>query len=268
MKTRVISAAAGLALFILIVYAAPSWAAVAAFCLICAIAAYEALHNTHVLEKGLPLWLCCLAAFCLPAATAYDAAYLLPLLYAFSLALFLWAVLHPQQITFEQIAQCYLGAFVLPFLLSGVLRILVQYEKGRLYVLAPFLAAWCCDSFAQITGILFGKRKLIPQVSPKKTVEGSAGGLLGGVAGLLIYGFIAGRWFGGHPNYPLLAIGGLAGSLAGMLGDLAMSLLKRKSGIKDYGNIMPGHGGILDRFDSVLFTAPLFELLFRFTDIL
>lgn len=108
MKTRVISAAAGLALFILIVYAAPSWAAVAAFCLICAIAAYEALHNTHVLEKGLPLWLCCLAAFCLPAATAYDAAYLLPLLYAFSLALFLWAVLHPQQITFEQIAQCYL----------------------------------------------------------------------------------------------------------------------------------------------------------------
>ena len=268
MKIRVISAAVGLALFVLVVYIAPPWAAVAAFCLICAIAANEVLHNTQVLEKGLPLWLCCLAAFCLPAATAYDAAYFLPLLYAFSLALFLWAVIRPQQITFEQIAQCYLGAFVIPFLLSSVLRILAQYEKGRLYLLAPFLAAWCCDSFAQITGILFGKHKLIPQVSPKKTVEGSVGGLLGGMAGLLVYGAAAGRWFGGQPNYPLLALAGLAGALAGMLGDLAMSLLKRKSGIKDYGNIMPGHGGVLDRFDSVLFAAPLFELLFRFTEIL
>ena len=76
------------------------------------------------------------------------------------------------------------------------------------------------------------------------------------------------RYFDCQPNFVLLAAGGLAGSLAGMLGDLAMSLLKRKSGIKDFGAIMPGHGGILDRFDSVLFTAPLFELLLRFTDIL
>lgn len=268
MKTRVISAAVGLALFVLAVYVAPPWVALLAFSLICAIAAYEALHNTHVLEKSPLLWLCCLAAFGVPAAVSYDERYLTPLIYGFTLLLFFWAVTHPEKIAFEQIAQCYLGAFIIPYLLSGVIRILTQYEKGRIYLLAPFLAAWCCDSLAQITGILIGKHKLIPKVSPKKTVEGSAGGLVGGVAGLLIYGFVLQKYFDCQPDYLLLALGGLAGGLAGMLGDLAMSLLKRKSGIKDFGNIMPGHGGILDRFDSVLFTAPLFELLFRFTDML
>lgn len=268
MKVRLISAAVGVVLFILVVYIAPPWAALLAFSLICAIAAYEALHNTHVLEKSPLLWLCCLAAFCVPAATSYDIQYLLPLVYVFTLLLFFWAVIHPEKITFEQIAQCYLGALIIPYLLSGVIRILVQYEKGRIYLLAPFLAAWFCDSLAQITGMLFGKHKLIPKVSPKKTVEGSAGGVLGGIAGLLVYGFVIRRYFDCQPDFGLLALGGLAGSLAGMLGDLAMSLLKRKSGIKDYGNIMPGHGGVLDRFDSVLFTAPLFELLLRFTDIL
>ena len=91
------------------------------------------------------------------------------------------------------------------------------------------------------------------------------GGVIGAVAGLCIFGYFAGNKLGVEPNYLLLSAAGVVGSLAGMLGDLALSLVKRKTGIKDYGRIMPGHGGVLDRFDSVIFTAPLFEILLRFT---
>lgn len=265
MKVRVISALVGILLFIAVVYWAPQWVTLLAFSLLCALAAYEFLHNTGLL-KGSPLLpICCIAAFVVPAASNYDMYYILPLLYVFTLLVFLWAILHPQRITAEQIAHAYLGAITIPFLLSGVMRILLQHENGKVYVLLPFLAAWCSDSLALVFGMLFGKHKLIPQVSPKKTVEGAVGGVIGAVAGLCIFGYFAGNKLGAEPNYLLLSAAGVVGSLAGMLGDLALSLVKRKTGIKDYGRIMPGHGGVLDRFDSVIFTAPLFEILLHFT---
>ena len=223
MKVRVISALVGILLFIAVVYWAPQWVTLLAFSLLCALAAYEFLHNTGLL-KGSPLLpICCIAAFVVPAASNYDMYYILPLLYVFTLLVFLWAILHPQRITAEQIAHAYLGAITIPFLLSGVMRILLQHENGKVYVLLPFLAAWCS------------------------------------------VGYFAGNKLGVEPNYLLLSAAGVVGSLAGMLGDLALSLVKRKTGIKDYGRIMPGHGGVLDRFDSVIFTAPLFEILLRFT---
>ncbi len=265
MKVRVISALVGVLLFIAVVYWAPQWVTLLAFSLLCALAAYEFLHNTGLL-KGSPLLpLCCIAAFLVPAASNYDMYYMQPLLYVFTLLVFLWSILHPQRITAEQIAQAYLGSITIPFLLSGVMRILLQHENGKVYVLLPFLAAWCSDSLALVFGMLFGKHKLIPQVSPKKTVEGAVGGVIGAVAGLCIFGYFAGNKLGVEPNYLLLSAAGVVGSLAGMLGDLALSLIKRKTGIKDYGHIMPGHGGVLDRFDSVIFTAPLFEILLHFT---
>ena len=265
MKVRVISALVGILLFIAVVYWAPQWVTLLAFSLLCALAAYEFLHNTGLL-KGSPLLpICCIAAFVVPAASNYDMYYILPLLYVFTLLVFLWAILHPQRITAEQIAHAYLGAITIPFLLSGVMRILLQHENGKVYVLLPFLAAWCSDSLALVFGMLFGKHKLIPQVSTKKTVEGAVGGVIGAVAGLCIFGYFAGNKLSVEPNYLLLSAAGVVGSLAGMLGDLALSLVKRKTGIKDYGRIMPGHGGVLDRFDSVIFTAPLFEILLHFT---
>ena len=94
------------------------------------------------------------------------------------------------------------------------------------------------------------------------------GGLLGSVFGMLIFGFVTGRYFHTQPHYLMLAVAGVVGSAVGQLGDLSLSLIKRNVGIKDYGKIMPGHGGVLDRFDSVLFTAPLFELLLQFTNLL
>lgn len=125
-------------------------------------------------------------------------------------------------------------------------------QKGSIYIWLVFIFAWVTDTSAYFSGYFFGKRKLIPEISPKKTVEGS----IGGVIGTVIFTFCF-AVFAGEPNpfyfIPLAVIG----SMVSQLGDLFASAIKRKYDVKDYGSIIPGHGGVLDRFDSILFTAPL-----------
>ena len=135
-------------------------------------------------------------------------------------------------------------------------------DCGQYVYLLAFITAWGSDIFAYFCGMLLGKHKLIPEVSPKKTVEGAVGGLLCCVGLTLLYGFLIGNCFGVLPNYLHLAIAGAVMSLASMLGDLIMSYIKRHYGIKDYGWLLPGHGGVLDRFDSVLATAPLLLIIY------
>ena len=108
----------------------------------------------------------------------------------------------------------------------------------------------------------FGKHKLAPELSPKKTVEGAVGGVAGSVAATLIYGFVMSACFGAAAvRYGLLILYALLGAVVAPFGDLAFSYIKRQYDIKDYGTIFPGHGGVLDRFDSVIFCAPLLEIL-------
>lgn len=136
----------------------------------------------------------------------------------------------------------------------SLLILIRDYSKGNYLIWIVFIIAWCSDTFAYYIGKNFGKTKLCPQVSPKKTVEGSIGGVIGSVLGLLIYAYITKHV--DFSNYQLVLLGAF-GSAVSQIGDLSASLIKRFIGIKDYGNIMPGHGGILDRFDSILFTAPV-----------
>jgi phosphatidate cytidylyltransferase len=120
-----------------------------------------------------------------------------------------------------------------------------------------FICSWLTDTFAYFTGRLFGKTKLSPVISPKKTVEGSIGGIVFSTAGCIAYSIYlnsAGIIF--IPIVHALIIG-FASSIISQIGDLAASAIKRAVGVKDYGKIMPGHGGMLDRFDSILFVAPL-----------
>lgn len=120
-----------------------------------------------------------------------------------------------------------------------------------------FLIAWTTDSFAYFSGNFFGKHKLAPAISPKKTVEGAVGGMLGCAVSTYVFC----RFF--VPELGLWALlFGFGGSFLSQLGDLAASQIKRRNGIKDFGNLIPGHGGILDRFDSILFTAPYVYLLY------
>lgn len=128
---------------------------------------------------------------------------------------------------------------------------------GQYVYFLIFIAAWVTDTFAYFTGVFFGKHKLCPKISPKKTVEGSVGGVVFCVIAFAVYGLLIGR-FGENiePNFAGIAIVGCAMSIVSQFGDLLASVIKRTYGIKDYGKLFPGHGGVLDRFDSVLLLAP------------
>ena len=136
------------------------------------------------------------------------------------------------------------------------------YNLGFFAVWMIFIAAWGSDTCAYFVGVLFGKHRVTPRLSPKKSLEGYIGGVVGaGLLGLL-YGAIL-KWTG-HVSADMLwcfAVLGVCGSFFGLVGDLAASAIKRDFNIKDYGNCIPGHGGIMDRFDSVIFTAPMIYLL-------
>lgn len=127
-------------------------------------------------------------------------------------------------------------------------------DHGNYLVWLIFIASWLCDTVAYYTGRAFGKTKLCPKVSPKKTVEGSIGGLLGGAIGCGVYGFIIVKYGVDIPLYHYLIIGAVCGVFS-QFGDLVASSIKRYVGVKDYSNLIPGHGGILDRFDSILFSS-------------
>lgn len=149
-----------------------------------------------------------------------------------------------------------LGIVYVSIFMSLILLIYIN-EYGKLFIWLVFILAWAEDTFAYFIGINFGRHKLCPSISPKKSVEGAVGGLSGSVIGSLVFGFVAHRLSGiSFKAVDIMVLGVIGGALA-QLGDLSASLIKRYAGVKDYGNIIPGHGGILDRFDSILFTAPV-----------
>ena len=142
---------------------------------------------------------------------------------------------------------------------TGFLSILYIYwfvPGGEYIYFMVFIGAWITDTFAYFCGILLGrggKHKLIPEVSPKKTVEGSIGGIVFCIIAMILFGLIVGKIKADFtPNYWVLALAGLLASIVAQIGDLALSVVKRHYGIKDYGFVFPGHGGVLDRFDSVI----------------
>lgn len=148
----------------------------------------------------------------------------------------------------EDAVATFVGIFYVEFL-SYHMVMIDELGKGFLLWLVA-ITAFCTDIFAYFTGVFFGKKKLAPKLSPKKTIEGSLGGIAGAVVSTLILALIV-----KEPFFPHLLILGILASIMGQLGDLTASAFKRKMGIKDYGNLIPGHGGILDRFDSILFTS-------------
>lgn len=154
------------------------------------------------------------------------------------------------------VAKAFMGVVYVGVMLSYLYETRMMSD-GRYLVWLIFLSSWGSDTCAYCTGMLFGKHKMTPVLSPKKTVEGAVGGVLGAA----ILGFAFASFFGGNFNEvenPALACGVACAiaALISMVGDLAASAIKRDYGVKDYGHCIPGHGGIMDRFDSVIFTAP------------
>ena len=136
--------------------------------------------------------------------------------------------------------------------LSAIVFIRDFQDSGKYIYLLIFIGAWFTDIFAYFTGYFVGKHKLIEDVSPKKTIEGSIGGIVFCALGFVGLGLVVDVWFEQDANLLFLAICGVIISLISQIGDLIMSVIKRHYGIKDFGKIFPGHGGMLDRFDSIL----------------
>ena len=148
------------------------------------------------------------------------------------------------------IAITFFGIVYVAIFLDFVVLTINNFEFGKYYVWLVFIVAFLTDIFAYFVGYLFGKHKLIPKVSPKKTIEGSIGGIVGSTLGCIIFGYIL------NLDLTAMILIGSLGSIVAQFGDLFASSIKRYVGIKDYGKLIPGHGGILDRFDSVILVAP------------
>ena len=146
-------------------------------------------------------------------------------------------------------------------MLGALIRLRCLEDVGKFYVLLVFVLTMVPDSGAYFAGKAFGKHKLCPVISPNKTVEGAIGGVLATVIFMVIYALVMQFVFHFKINYVLVVLYGILGAGASILGDLTFSVIKRQAQIKDYGTLLPGHGGILDRFDSTSVVGPLVEVL-------
>ena len=182
---------------------------------------------------------------CLLLAPEYQ---LMELIGALVLLMFVYVFTFPKYHA-EQIMAAMFGVLYVGVMLSFIYQTRCL-DGGAYHVWLIFISSWGCDTCAYWVGIMMGKHKMTPELSPKKTKEGAVGGILGAALLGAIYGAVTG---GTVWAYALIcAVGGMIS----MIGDLSASAIKRNQGIKDYGDLIPGHGGILDRFDSVIFTAP------------
>ena len=160
-----------------------------------------------------------------------------------------------------QIIGAFFGIVYVGVMLSYVLQTRLL-EGGAFLVWLIFLCSWGCDTCAYCVGVLIGKHKMAPILSPKKSIEGAVGGVLGAALLGALYAWAISGYNPNSAHTPMIyAIICAVGALVSMVGDLAASAIKRQQNIKDYGTLIPGHGGILDRFDSVIFTAPIIYFL-------
>ncbi|AYF54802.1 phosphatidate cytidylyltransferase [Clostridium botulinum C] len=158
-----------------------------------------------------------------------------------------------EKYNFIDVSVTLLGFFYVTIFFSFIVLV-NNKQDGNYLIWTIFISAWLCDTCAYYTGKFFGKNKLCPRVSPKKTIEGSIGGLLGSALFCGLYGFIINKIGVNIQIYNFFIIGIFAGVVC-QFGDLVASSIKRYVGVKDYSDLIPGHGGILDRFDSILFTS-------------
>ena len=180
--------------------------------------------------------------------------------YVYVVVLFLMMLIYNKRVKAADIAMLLLGIIYIPYFLSYIIHIRTM-DYGRFFIWLVFLGAFSTDTCAYFAGRFFGKRKLWPEISPKKTVAGAVGGVAGAGIIFVIFGLVVNNVFasfldGKQFNLLLLFILGLIAAVISEIGDLAASSIKRQYNIKDFGNLLPGHGGILDRCDSIIFVAP------------
>ena len=262
MKTRIITAAIAIPVLLIILLVAPEIVAALVFGALLAVGAYEFLYRTGLVRRVRMVVYSAVMAFAMAIWSYYGGlqAYLMIGSIAFFMLLFSEVMMDHVKVSAESVGLCTLGGYLIPLLLSALIRILVG-ENGRYFVLIPFTIAFLSDAGAYFIGMKFGRHKLAPVVSPNKTIEGVLGGVGFALIGMLVYAVILGPVLKFRVNYGAAVLYALLGAGVDVMGDLCFSVVKRQTGIKDYGNLLPGHGGFLDRFDSLVLVAPLVEAL-------
>lgn len=259
MKSRLLVAAVGIPLILYVILWAPLEILKIVLALLSAIGGYELMKcvNAHSNWRwGTAIAVGLTVLF--PTLLGEDI--VLPLLILYSMLFFAFAVFKGGEIRWQEMATAFFAITVFPYAFTAFLRL---YDHGfhRSFLLLPLIFSFASDTGAFFAGLAFGKHKLAPKVSPKKTVEGAVGGLFGNAIGGVIFAWIMNSFFDQSINYVLIALLGAICSVVAQLGDLSFSLIKREFGIKDYGTLFLAHGGVLDRFDSVIFVAPILSIL-------
>lgn len=263
MKTRVITSIFITIVLVAILLLSNTVAYSVALSILAVIAANEVLKVYGLERKYLISIPAYLAAFAMPTASfimteVFEKAaseFIIALalvMFVLMLYLFVVAVFAKGKIEFASLSAGFVLVMYITACFSALSVIRYVTDAGMFNLGMVFIGAWISDIFAYFTGRLFGKHKLIPEVSPKKTVEGSIGAIVFTTLLMLLYGFIVSLATDFVPNYLVLGISAPVLSVVGQIGDLFASLVKRERGVKDYGKLLPGHGGIMDRFDSIL----------------
>ena len=264
MKTRIISGVVGIVIFIAAIIAALKIDTVILNILLTilgVLGVYEALANTHYVKSKFLIVGCVLYAAVTPFALsgfipvkAEAFAVLLGVL-LFTAGMFKHKTVAPFEVAFA--FACTLAITYCFWSMAAIFAM----AHGLFYLILMFIFAWVCDTGAYFSGYFFGKHKMAPEISPKKTIEGAIGGIVTTVIISIVACVIFGVVTNATANILVVALLSPVFSFAGMMGDLVASYIKRAAGIKDYGNIMPGHGGVLDRFDSVMMIAPIMYIV-------
>ena len=269
MKSRLIVAAIGIPLLLVVLCVLPPFATAVLFGAVCCIGVHELFHVQGLGDRKAAMVLCMVSAAAVQALVLlWGFGSVLYLILPFLVLLFLlWVAYYEKDRPFgtEGLAGAVFSGLLVPLGLAAMTALRCG-ENGRLLVLAPLFVTFTGDSGAYFVGRAMGKHKMSPRTSPNKTVEGLIGGLIVATLGLVIYGLIL-RAFGIRADLWKLAVTGLLCGCCAQLGDLAFSLIKRQYGAKDYGRLLPGHGGAYDRFDSTSFTAPAVLLLFLLLEV-
>lgn len=266
LKPRLLTAVIGIPVLFLVIFLCEMWTPLTGILvgIVTAFMIGEYLHAKGLLKNFALSVPCMVFAFAL--CNLISTQYIYILLTAFMIAVFSVLMLNHKKIVYLDLAYALFGTLLISFGMSALPLICNIIPSVSFCFVAVFALPWMADGGGFFIGASLGKHKLCPSISPKKTVEGAIGGIVFCILAAVLTGVIFSNFIisDAKINFVALILLGAIDAVVSILGDLSFSLIKRSLNIKDYGSIFPGHGGVLDRFDSIIFTAPILVVINQF----